>query len=105
MYKVSGCPETSLVDSWNISWATFRVSRCKIQGCDFSLSNAEKKKVSLFLIDSAAAENEDDSEDESLGEFSFLDKTLGSAAVKSAKRQKNACPYRPNVEYRWAPLQ
>ena len=44
-----------------------------------------RRKFRFVLIDSAAAENEDDSEDESLGELSFLDETLGSAAVESAK--------------------
>ena len=69
----------------------FESAVAKLQGNDFSLTPAEKRKVSFFLVDSAVAESDEDDADAHL---SFLDETLDDAAAESSKRQKKACPYR-----------
>lgn len=69
----------------------FESAVAKLQGNDSSLTLAEKKKVSFFLIDSAEAESDEDEDDVIMN---FLDETLDDAAAESAKRQKKTCPYR-----------
>ena len=73
----------------------FESAVAKIQGNDFSLSQAEKRKVLLFRIDSTAeGDDNDDEDDDADGSINFLDETLDDAAEESSKRQKKACPYR-----------
>ena len=70
----------------------FESAVAKIQGHDYSLSAQEKRKVSFFLVDRTA---EEDEEDEDLDvDLSFLEETLDEAAVESSKRHKKSCPYR-----------
>jgi hypothetical protein len=73
----------------------FESAVAKIQGNDFVLTQAEKRRVSFFLIDSAVAgEDAEDEEDEDDGDLNFLENALGDAAAESSKRQKKSCPYR-----------
>ena len=69
----------------------FESAVAKLQGNDSSLTLAEKKKGSFYLIDNAEAES-DENEDDVL--MNFLEETLDDAAAESAKRQKKTCPYR-----------
>jgi len=71
----------------------FESAVAKLQGNDFTLTPAEKRKVSFFLVDSAVAESDEDDADAD-AHLSFLDETLDDAAAESCKRQKKACPYR-----------
>ena len=70
----------------------FESAVAKIQGNDYALSTQEKKKVSFYLADSNAAEEEE--EDGAEVNLSFLDETLEEASSECSKRQKKACPYR-----------
>ena len=73
----------------------FESAVAKIQGNDFVLTQAEKRRVSFFLIDSAVTgEDAEDEEDEDDGDLNFLENALGDAAAESSKRQKKSCPYR-----------
>ena len=54
----------------------------KLQGNDSSLTLAEKKKVSFYLIDNAEAESDEDEDDVLMN---FLEETLDDAAAESAK--------------------
>ena len=69
----------------------FESAVAKLQGNDSSLTLAEKKKISFYLIDNAEAESDEDEDDAIMN---FLDETLDDAAAESAKRQKKTCPYR-----------
>ena len=69
----------------------FESAVAKLQGNDFSLTAAEKRKVSCFLVVNAVQEDDEDEDDSDL---TFLDETLGDAAAESSKRQKKTNPYR-----------